>query len=161
MGGAVTIGGDPGQLGAFHGLSGGAARHRGGVDQAKVIGGGRDLRGESGRGGQDQRRGRPEAFVVAGLLGQVRKQASETAVAEAQPVVLGREPEQYLGNRETDQFSVAEAFRSAGPSPFGRDDMVIEEHIQCCQKGIEVSLHKQTSIPFPTPMSRPTDAHIH
>jgi hypothetical protein len=53
-------------------------------------------------------------------------------------VVLGAGTQQDLGHRQTHQLRVGEPFAATRPSLFGRDDVVVEEHVQCGQEGVEV-----------------------
>jgi hypothetical protein len=81
------------------------------------------------------------------------KQLPETAVAQAQPVVLGPRAQQDLSHGQAHQFRVGQLLRPSGPAPVGRDDVIVDQHIQCDQKGIKVCLHTPTSIPFPSTRS--------
>lgn len=83
-------------------------------------------------------------LVVAGLLGQIGEQVTEAAVAEPQPVMLRGVTQQYLRDGQADQLGVRQALGSARSPRMRRDDLIVEEHVQCDQKGVEVCLHKPT-----------------
>lgn len=143
MAAAVAVAAVPCQIRAFDGLAGGRAGQGGGVDQAQVVVPGRDLPGQHLDHLADQRPGRIEAFVVGGLLRQVAEQVAQPGTGEADPVPGRGEAEQDLGDRQAKQFGVRE-FRGS-PDPATRRHMVVDEHVQCRQKGVQVCLHTLTN----------------
>jgi len=82
----------------------------------------------------DQRQRRAEPFVVARPLGQVGEHSVQVRAGVAQPAGLAVIPEEGLGDREADQFGVAEQGRSANASD--SPDLVVDLHVQCGQEGV-------------------------
>ena len=143
---AVAVVGDSGQLRAFDGLPGGGARDGCAVDQPQVVVPGRALRGQVQHGLVDQRGGGLDPFVVAGLFGQIREQVPKPAVTHSQPMVFASCAEQHLRHGQAHELGVGEPFRPPGPWPRRLDDMVVDDHIQFGEEGIEVR-HKRPSMP--------------
>jgi hypothetical protein len=71
----------------------------------------------------------------------------EPSVTQSNPVVLRAEAEQDLGHCQTDQLGIGEPLRASRPPPGVRDDMVVDQHVQCDQEGVEVCSHERPSIP--------------
>jgi len=65
---------------------------------------------------------------------------AQPAGGEPQPTPLGAEPEQDLGDRQADQFSVAELGRPARPT--ARADQLVDGDVQCDDEGVEVGAHE-------------------
>src|SRR5512147_1878831 len=55
--------------------------------------------------------------------------------------------EQYLRHGQAHELGVGEPFGPPGPSSLRFDDMVVDDHIQFGEKGIEVRRHKRPSMP--------------
>lgn len=71
----------------------------------------------------------------------------------AGPVPFPGEVEQDLRDGQAQQFGIGQQRRATDPAT--ADDVIVEEHVECGQKGIEVCLHKLTSIPFAMLQSSP------
>ncbi len=140
------------QVGAFDGLAGGRAGQRGGVDQPQVVVPGRHLPGQRLDHTADQRTCGVEALVVGGLLGQVAEQVPQPGMREADPVASRGEAEQDLGDGQAQQFGVRQF--QGSPDPATKRHMIVAEHVQCRQKGVQVCLHTLTN-GRPSPWSRP------
>ncbi len=93
-----------------------------------------------------------QALVVGGLLGQVAKAVSQPGVGEADPVPGRGKAQQDLGDGQAQQFAVRQ-FRGS-PDPATRGHMVVDEHVQCRQKGVQVCRHTRAN-GRPSPWSRP------
>src|SRR5258706_3609057 len=115
--GAVAIAGPAGQVGTLNRLAGHAARHRGGVGDpdrvAPQVGVGDQYRDEMADLGAQT----PQAFVVAGLLGQVGKQVDDRLAGKTNPATLVVEPEQRLHHRHRDQLGVGDLRGDPDPRP--------------------------------------------
>ena len=147
MGGAVAVSGPARKFGALDGLAGGAARHRGGVDQPHLVVPRRRAAGQVIHRRRQQRRRGLEPLVVARLMRQVGEQVPEPGVAHPQPVMLRPRPEQHLGHRQAHQLGIGQPFRLARPAPAGRDHVVVDLHIQCGQEGVQVWRHNRSWMP--------------
>jgi transposase InsO family protein len=87
----------------------------------------------------DQRPGVAQALVVARLLGQVGEQVAQVLAGIADPVPLAGEVQQYLRDRQAQQFGVGEPGRAPDSALTG--DLIVNEHIQCGQEGVEIVVH--------------------
>jgi hypothetical protein len=148
--GAVAVAGPAGEVGALHGGPGPGALHRGRVDHPHRVGPQVGVDGQDPDQAFDQRQRIAQALVVAGLAGQVRKRRGQRAGHEPQPAGLGADPEQDLGDREGEEFSVGELGRSARAG--GLAQPVVDLDIECGQEGVEVGRHK---LIFDTLLPRP------
>jgi hypothetical protein len=59
--------------------------------------------------------------------------------------------QQYLGYSQTDQLRVADRRRATHPTagrngPVRRDDVVIQLHVECDQKGVQVGVHAASMV---------------
>jgi hypothetical protein len=139
MAGAVAITRPASQLRALHRRPGHAAGHRGGIDDPAVV------QPEVARFGQhsddpfDQAKRGAEPIVVPGLLREVGEQTRQVLAGIAQPVRLGGEAEQRLGNRDTHQLGVGQHRWPARPPRSCQ--LVIDLHVQCGQEGVQVLRH--------------------
>ncbi|WSA40366.1 hypothetical protein OG946_25150 [Streptomyces sp. NBC_01808] len=149
---AVAVSGVPGQCGAFDRLAGGCAGQRRGVDQPQVVLPGRHLLGQGLDHLADQRTRRVEPFVVGRLLGQIAEEVPEPGVGEADPVPGRGEAEQYLRDGQAQQFGIRQ-FRGS-PDPATRRHVVVDEHVQCRQKGVQAGSHTRAN-GRPSRWSRP------
>jgi hypothetical protein len=88
----------------------------------------------------------------------------EPAVGKSQPVMLRREPQQHLGNRQADQLGVGQLLAPARALAVGWCQLVIAEHVQCGQEGIQVCSHERSWMPSShmliTPTHRPREELI-
>jgi hypothetical protein len=142
---AVAVVRPPGQLAAPDRLPGGAARHRGRVDQPDRVVPARRLPGQViHRRGQQRRRGL-EPLVVAGLMRQVGEQMAQPPVAHPQPVMLRPRTQQYLGHGQAHQLGIGQLFRLAPATASGRDHVIVDLHVQCRQEGVQVVRHSRSS----------------
>ena len=83
---------------------------------------------------------------------QVGKQVAQPLVGEPQPAPLGAEPEQDLGDGQTDQLSIGEFGSPSGPAT--RAEQLIDGDIQCDDEGVEVGGHEasqEVDVAFATP----------
>ena len=126
---------------------GGAAGHRRRVDEPERVRVDRDLRGQRVQGLVQQRPGSVDPLAVAGLLGQVGEHPTQAAVAETQPARLRGAIQHHLRHGQADQLRVGEPLGPSWPTTFGRQNLVIDEHVQCGQEGVEVSSHERPSTP--------------
>jgi hypothetical protein len=55
--------------------------------------------------------------------------------------------EHHLRHGQAHQLGVGEPLGPPGPSPLRFDDMVVDDHIQFGEEGIEVRRHKRPSMP--------------
>lgn len=113
----------------------------GGVDhpyragpQIGVAGQGADRVLEQGQGGA-------QPLVVAGLAGHVGEGAGQVRRDEPQPAGLGADSEQDLGHRQGQRFGIGQLRRAPEAGRF--TDPVVDLHVQCGQKGVDVCRHKQ------------------
>jgi hypothetical protein len=75
---------------------------------------------------------------------QVGKQVAQPLVGEPQPAPLGAEPEQDLGDGQTDQLSIGEFGSPSGPAT--RAEQLIDGDIQCDDEGVEVGVHEASKV---------------
>jgi hypothetical protein len=153
---AVPVAGPPGQFGALHRFPGGAARHRRGIDQPHLAVPGRDLPGQVVHGRRQQRRGGLEPLVIPGLMRQVGEQVPQPGVAQPQPVMLRPGAQQHLRHRQAHQLRIRELLRPARATLARRDHMIVDQHIQCRQEGVEVCSHERPSMPSSLSQINPT-----
>ena len=85
--------------------------------------------------------------MVAGLMRQVGEQVPEPGVAQPQPVVLQPRAQQHLRHRQAHQLGIGQLLRPARATPARGDHMVVDQHIQCRQEGVEVCSHERPSMP--------------
>ena len=83
-----------------------------------------------------------QAPVVAGLREHVREHAQQFGggMDMTDPAALVGVAQQDLRNRETDQFTVGE-IGSVSAAGAWRDDVVIDQHVECGQEGVQVFRH--------------------
>lgn len=112
---------------------------RGGVDQSQVVAPGRHLSGQSFDHRADRRSGGLEPPVAGGSLGQVAKEVSRPGAGETDP---GPGPR---GSR---------AVPGRPPGIATRGHMVVDEHVQCREKGVQAGSHTRAD-GRPSPWSRP------
>jgi hypothetical protein len=60
--------------------------------------------------------------------------------SKAQPAPLGAEPEQDLGDGQTDQLGIGELGRPAGPTAGAQQ--LVDGDLQCDDEGVEVGAHE-------------------
>lgn len=101
----------------------------------------------------DQRPGSVESLVAGRLLGHIAEQVPQPGMREANLVPVRGKPEQDLSDRQAQQFGVRQFRRP--PNPATRRHMVVDEHIQCRQKGVQICLHTLANDGRPSPWSRP------
>ena len=83
-----------------------------------------------------------QPLVVAGLVGQIREQMPEPAVAEPQPAVLVMAAQQDLGDRQTDQLGIRQARLAARVASAGVGaQQVIDDDVQCGDEVVETGVH--------------------
>jgi hypothetical protein len=75
------------------------------------------------------------------LLGQVGEQVPQVLAGVSDPVPLAGKVQQNLGDSQAQQFGIGQPRPS--PDPARADDVVVEEHIQCDQEGVEVVVHNR------------------
>jgi hypothetical protein len=63
----------------------------------------------------------------------------EPIARQRQELAVVGEPEEDLGDRQRDQFGVADPGRSTRSHPFGQE--VVHQHVNCREKGVEVGAH--------------------
>jgi hypothetical protein len=80
--------------------------------------------------------------VVAGLAEHRGEHAQQFGVGVdmANPASFVREAQQRLSDGEADQFTVGE-IGSVTSTGAGRDDVVIDQDIECCQEGVQFFAH--------------------
>ena len=62
-------------------------------------------------------------------------------------------------SRAAEQLGVSQPLRVPAPRRPGIDHVVIDQHVQCGQEGIEVCRHNQPSMPSPHVRLKPTRRH--
>jgi hypothetical protein len=92
----------------------------------------------------DLRGQRSQPLVVAGLLGDVREQMPEPLARQAQEPPLGMAMQQDLGDRQRDEFRVADPWASARTRP-GRQE-IVHQHVKSDEQVVEVGAHEATSV---------------
>jgi uncharacterized protein len=147
MAGAVPVLCPAGQVRALDRLPRPAALDRGGIHDPHVIAPDAGVGGQDTDAIPDQRRGRPQPFVVTGLAGQVRKQVPQVCPRVPQPPRLGGEPQQGLQHRQGDQLGITQLRVDAHARPPRRElrrflQQVIGLDIQCGGEGVQVCRHK-------------------
>jgi hypothetical protein len=90
--------------------------------------------------GGDQRGGPTQAAVVGGLAAHVGEQVPQAGVDRAQPTAFGAIPQQDLGDRQTEQFGVAE-FGWPPWSAAGFQQLV-DGDVQCDDEVVETGVHE-------------------
>lgn len=144
---AVAVLGDPGQVRSLHRFPGAAAFDRGGVNDPDIIA------QQAGRGGQihhdvlDDSGEVALAFVVAGLLRDVGKDAGQVLVGVSEEASFGGVAEQGFHDRQGNQFGVADPGRVPGGRPGGQEfgvgvEVVVGGEIKCCCESVQVVFHK-------------------
>src|SRR5215216_3940570 len=141
---AVAIAGVAGQLRALDGLPRRRTRQRGGVDQPQLVAPAWRMGGDVLDGQADQGGGAAQPPVVGRWGRQVGKQVAQPLVGEPQPAPLGAEPEQDLGDGQTDQLSIGEFGSPSGPAT--RAEQLIDGDIQCDDEGVEVGVHEASKV---------------
>ena len=143
MAGPAAVVGPAAQRRALDRLARGGAGQRGGVQQPQRI------LGRGGAGGQvrhdlaEQPAGLPQAFVVAGLVGQIGEQVPQPAVAEPDPAVLVMTAKQDLSHGQGDQFAVGQAWSAAGVVATGiGPQQVVDDAVQCGDEVVEGGVHE-------------------
>jgi hypothetical protein len=149
---------------AFDRLPAGRTGHRGGVNQAQLVGPARRVRGQVLEGEGDQRPRPTQALVVGRRGRQIGEQVAKAAVGEPQPTPLAVPPEQHLGDGQADQFGVAQL--GAAPRPHPWAEQLIDHDIECDDEGVEVGVHEasqEVDVAFATPtlgaLVSPVTAH--
>ena len=86
--------------------------------------------------------GAAQPLVVAGLVGQIREQMPESAVAEPQPAVLVMAAQQDLGDRQADQLGIRQPRLAARvPAAGVGAQQVIDDDVQCGDEVVEGGVH--------------------
>jgi hypothetical protein len=80
---------------------------------------------------------------VLGLAGQAAEEVADELGGQAQPAASVVAAQEYLGDGDADEFGVGEQGRASRTGAvFGRrDHVVVQMDVECCQKGVKVSLH--------------------
>ena len=78
---------------------------------------------------------------------------------QPQPVVLRPGAQQHLRHRQAHQFGVGQLLRMATPTLARGDHMVVDQHVQCRQEGVEVCSHERPSMPSSLSMINTTRRH--
>jgi hypothetical protein len=148
--GAVAVGGPASQRRPLGGLPGTPAFHRGGVGDPDIVSPERGLAGQRADDLPDEVGGGAQAFVVAGLLGQIREQAAEVGAGIAQPAGLRAEAEQGLQHRQGDQLGIAQLGRDPDRWPPGsqgaeRPSAGRRGDVQCGGEGVQVGVHRAST----------------
>ena len=65
---------------------------------------------------------------------------TQPAAGEPQPAPFGVDPQQHLGDGQTDQLGVAELWLAAGAESGA--EQVIDGDVQCRDEGVEVGVHE-------------------
>jgi len=73
-----------------------------------------------------------------------------------EPVILRPGTQQHLGHRQAHRLRIRQLLRMARTALARADHMVIDQHVQCRQKGVEPCSHKRPSMPFSHFMVNPT-----
>jgi hypothetical protein len=62
--------------------------------------------------------------------------------------MLRASAQHHLGYRQAYQLSIRQPFRLARPATFDRYHVIVNEDVECSQKGVQVSFHTPTMTPF-------------
>jgi hypothetical protein len=139
VGGAVATGGVAGELRALDGLGRLGAGDGCRVEQPQAVAEGRRAVGQAVEQPHDLRGQRPQALVVARLLGDVGEQVPEAAAGEAQEAPLVGTVEKDLGDGERDELGVRDLCSSAGSAAPRQE--IVSTDVKCGEKGVEVGEH--------------------
>jgi hypothetical protein len=77
---------------------------------------------------------------------------AQASAGEPQPAPLGVEPEQDLGDGQTDEFGVAELGATPRAQPWA--EQVVDHDVQCHHEGVEIGVHEaslEIDVAFATP----------
>jgi hypothetical protein len=88
----------------------------------------------------DQRPGPTQAAVVGRGRWQIREQVPQPLAGKAQPAPLGTEPEQDLGDGQTDQLGIGELGAAAWPAAGAQQ--LVDGDVQCDDEGVEIGAHE-------------------
>ena len=69
---------------------------------------------------------------------------AEAAPGEAQEAPLLGAVQEDLGDRERDEFRIADAGRPAGTGALGQE--IVSQHIKCGEKGVEIGVHEASLV---------------
>jgi hypothetical protein len=80
--------------------------------------------------------------VIPGLVRPVREHRPPLRAGAhvPDPPALGGEAEQHLRHRQRQQLAVGQLRSSAASSP-GRHHMIVDQHVQCGQEGVQFFRH--------------------
>jgi hypothetical protein len=92
----------------------------------------------------DPRRERPDALVVARLLGDVCEQVPQPLVRQAQKPPLGMAVQQDLRDRERDELGIGDLWAPAC-TPTRRQE-IVHQHVKCGEQAVKVGEHEATSV---------------
>ena len=77
---------------------------------------------------------------------------AQPLAGEPQPAAFGVEPEQHLGDGQTDQLGIAELGLATRAMPGA--EQVVDADVQCRDEGVEVGVHEaslEVDVAFATP----------
>ena len=77
---------------------------------------------------------------------------AQPLAGEPQPAAFAVEPEQHLGDGQTDQLGIAELGLATGAMP--RAEPVVDGDVQCHDEGVEIGVHEasqEVDVAFATP----------
>ena len=87
--------------------------------------------------------GGSQSLVVAGLVGQMREQMPQPAIADPQPAVLVMAAQQHLGDGQADQLGVRQPRLAARmPTPWVGTQQVVDGDVQCDDEVVETGVHE-------------------
>lgn len=92
----------------------------------------------------DRGRQGPDALVVAGLLGQIRKQMSKTPLGKPQELAVVGHGQEHLGHRQGDELGVGDEGRTSASAPAGQE--IVDAHVKCDDEGVEVGVHEASMV---------------
>ncbi len=144
MGTAETIGGVTGELRAPRGFARLAARNRRRVKEPQPVAEGRRLHSELGDDARDRRRERPQALVIARLLGQVGEEVAQAPASEGKELAVVGDRQEHLRDGQCNELGVSDLRRPARPSPHGQE--IIDPHVKCGDEGVKVGEHEASLV---------------
>jgi hypothetical protein len=141
---APAIAGLARQVAAARGLARLAARHRGAVKQPQPVTKRRRVGRQVGEHPGDRRSQGTHALVVAGLLGQIGKQVSQSPAGQREELAVVRNREKHLRDSQRDELTIGDLLRTARTLP--RRQEIVNTHVKCDDEGVEVGVHEASLV---------------
>jgi hypothetical protein len=136
---AIAVGGVAGEGRAAGGLARLAAGQGRRVEQPELIAERARREGQRVDRSEDLGRERPDALVVAGLLGRLGKQLAQAPTGEGEEAAVVAAVEENLGDGQGDELGIGELGRAAGTNSLGQQ--IVQPDLKCGDEGVEVGAH--------------------